>query len=528
MGHWARVALSGSNAHFRTLTSSALTSTQSVHTAVVTYDTSVGFASSLSFTRTGSYGFMGTPGQHFPFQGDVFLSASGTTTTRSINMGANRDTPGSASLITTKTGVEDDLDFYVKIIANPQVDLQNGNSAHILSKKNVKCIITGSFPNGISASLPSLPLTRSISPPIGITGAGLSFGFVNPAAVVNNELGTKFSSSAAQVYRAQFPKNILGDDGSSVHLRSKIRGVKIHVTCSLNNPVTSEQQPTLQLGIADYLPGGQSSAAVLASQFLNKQSITILTSATASYSAFFPFQSEGVFQRVGSINASNYTEDQPNTQLGAISHVLIRSQNNPANREINLEGMQIEYFTIPDYPFYGGDFGAPLFSANHTASGEFVIERFIPAFSGASNKGFFVTFSPKKSGTVEMPFIGPTTVGANELKYKTLVQPPFPDLQTSFLAFSSSTRKLKTNIKPINSSLINAFDNLKPVTYLPNSEENNTNAIPVGGFIAEDCANAHPSFAIWNESSPIDIDDRAILSAAVAKLQTLNKELNNI
>ena len=99
----------------------------------------------------------------FPFEGDVFLSASGTTTTRSINIGKDRNTGGSASLYLTDKDFEPTQNYTFRIMANTQLASTVGSNNVDMAFNNYPAnfVITGSFPNGISASFPSLPLTRS-------------------------------------------------------------------------------------------------------------------------------------------------------------------------------------------------------------------------------------------------------------------------------------------------------------------------------------------------------------------------------
>ena len=534
MGHWTRVALSGSNAHFRTLTGSALTLTQSVHTAVVTYDTS--FATDNEqyfFKRTGSYGFMGQDpdSNAFPFEGDVFISASGTTTTRSINIGKDRNTGGSASLYLTNQNTELEDIYTFRIMANTQLagTVASDNVDMAFKTYPANFVITGSFPNGISASFPSLPLTRSQGQLIQSFGvSNQSFNFQNPSNVVNNVLGTKFSGSAAQIYTIQHPKMLIGDDGAPVADSSRIRAIKIYVTCSLNGSVTSEEQPSIRLGLTDVSSPNivADSVSDLFAFFTGTSNINDIIQATSSYSSSKTFFGAGISQRCMNLNVGNDVGSYPSSFGISKLTLIIGTPNaalNPANREIQLEGIQAEYFTIPDYPL------DTFLNSNFTSSGDFMVSVKNDFFGGFGNQGIFPFFAVRKSGALEAPFIANTSTGGNEIKYQRFISPPpFPPVDTPALAYYASSKKLKTNIKPINSSLIKAFSKLKPVTYIPNKEKNNANALPIGGFIAEECGDAHPLFAVWDESSSIDIDERTILSTAVAKLQILDTELNNL
>ena len=109
--------------------------------------------------------------------------------------------------------------------------------------------------------------------------------------------------------------------------------------------------------------------------------------------------------------------------------------------------------------------------------------------------------------------------------------------------FEPSTQKVKSNIKPSNQDILEGFDKLNPVTF----NYINSPKILEGGFIAEEVAEAHPSFADWrpnyhlqgghlyvnkppldNTLVPLDISERGIMAAAVKKLQHLENELNKL
>ena len=123
------------------------------------------------------------------------------------------------------------------------------------------------------------------------------------------------------------------------------------------------------------------------------------------------------------------------------------------------------------------------------------------------------------------------------------------------IKFISSTRKVKKDIKSAGEQLSTMFDKLRPVEFKHKGD--NRHAF---SFIAEEVADIHPSFAAWDKDfardekgqlidtgerdkdkrpifkldsdgmAPSDIEDRAILAAAVAKIQQLEdriKELEN-
>ena len=105
-----------------------------------------------------------------------------------------------------------------------------------------------------------------------------------------------------------------------------------------------------------------------------------------------------------------------------------------------------------------------------------------------------------------------------------------------------SRKEAKYGIEPITQELANKVTQLNPVTYIYKADEDKQT---LGGFIAEEVAEINPMFATWgpnykisdsgsieidnvldDTSIPSDINDRAILAAAVAKIQQLEKEIN--
>ena len=113
---------------------------------------------------------------------------------------------------------------------------------------------------------------------------------------------------------------------------------------------------------------------------------------------------------------------------------------------------------------------------------------------------------------------------------------------TKYVSFTSSTRKSKENIKPLDQSLLEGFSLLKPVTYIQTKDPNRN---ILGGFIAEEVAEAHPLFAGWgpnykvsddgtllineepidNQIVPTTISTETLLAATIAQIQELDKEL---
>ena len=122
------------------------------------------------------------------------------------------------------------------------------------------------------------------------------------------------------------------------------------------------------------------------------------------------------------------------------------------------------------------------------------------------------------------------------------------------LKYSSSTRKVKKEIKPIESdnSAITNFNKLRPVEYKQKLDD-----LVTYGFIAEEVAEVDPKLAVWDKDYtrdekgqrvdsgdrdkrkvvhkldsdkivPADLEDRAILALAVAKIQQLEERIKEL
>ena len=149
--------------------------------------------------------------------------------------------------------------------------------------------------------------------------------------------------------------------------------------------------------------------------------------------------------------------------------------------------------------------------------------------SGTSNPLFEV----RTDGGIYMNQIPNINTGYN-LKY---------DTSSDEIAYFSSTRKTKKDIKPLDQTLLESFSKLKPVTYAQISDPKKTTHC---GFIAEEAAEAHPLFAGWGPNYKVDnnnsifltnedpIDDQIVpttinietlLTTAIAQIQELDKEL---
>jgi len=113
------------------------------------------------------------------------------------------------------------------------------------------------------------------------------------------------------------------------------------------------------------------------------------------------------------------------------------------------------------------------------------------------------------------------------------------------ICFTSSTRKVKKDIKPLDQTILEGFSKLKPVTY---TQINDPNQNTLGGFIAEEAAEAHPLFAGWGPNYKVDssgsllinedpIDDQIVpttiqvetlLATTIAKIQELKTKIDKL
>ena len=133
-----------------------------------------------------------------------------------------------------------------------------------------------------------------------------------------------------------------------------------------------------------------------------------------------------------------------------------------------------------------------------------------------------------------------STSGTYYMRYNT---------STNLISYITSNRDSKANITHVSNSLGNAILDLKPVTFNYRNEPSTS----VGGFIAEEAAEANTHFASWgpnykwtNEGHiatvsgstekilnddrivPVDIQDRAILAGLVAKIQDLEARIKEL
>ena len=120
------------------------------------------------------------------------------------------------------------------------------------------------------------------------------------------------------------------------------------------------------------------------------------------------------------------------------------------------------------------------------------------------------------------------------------------DTATDELSYypGGSTQRIKKNIKDLDPSIVENFDKIRPVTF---EYKRNPN-VEVGGFIAEELDQVHPILVEYaanyqvsdegkflfkeplvnDEIVPHNVQDRAILAAIVAKIQELDKKIQEL
>lgn len=144
-------------------------------------------------------------------------------------------------------------------------------------------------------------------------------------------------------------------------------------------------------------------------------------------------------------------------------------------------------------------------------------------------------FEVRKDGAVFAPNLKQVNTNTS-LKY---------DISTGEISYQASTRKAKKNIKDLDPQIVKDFDKLRPVSfaYIKDADDD-----LVGGFIAEEVAEINPLLAeygpnyniletgeydeenllIDDQKVPINISDRAILAVLVAKIQELDKKIQEL
>jgi hypothetical protein len=187
------------------------------------------------------------------------------------------------------------------------------------------------------------------------------------------------------------------------------------------------------------------------------------------------------------------------------------------------------------YSASSGEAGALNFILNGPiADRKFVVG--IDAANAISTQNFTIN----GQGQITAPHLASTTSAAVNLVYNTT---------SKQIRYSASSKKLKTNIKSLDNSILKAFNELRPVTFNSLEDTLQTSTPPtIVGFIAEECADAHPTLAAWgpnyrvndkgvlatfegpvnDELVPTDIQSRAILALVVAKIQELDNKIKEL
>ena len=232
------------------------------------------------------------------------------------------------------------------------------------------------------------------------------------------------------------------------------------------------------------------------------------------------------FDNLGSITNTSFQTYTSNIDVS--SRGIHRADINSYAAVIYATGVSsTEAFYVRGGAFSGTDVYPSVRSVGYPDSTE--DDKFVVQRQTFTNPQFDVT----KGGNVRMhgiSYINSTPI----LKY---------DVTTRRVTYYSSTRKSKENIKPLDQSLLEGFSALKPVTY---TQTNDPDQNVLGGFIAEEAAEAHPLFAGWgpnykiskdgtlliNEDPiddqivPVTISKETLLATAIAKTQQLDQKIN--
>ena len=254
----------------------------------------------------------------------------------------------------------------------------------------------------------------------------------------------------------------------------------------------------------------------------------------------------GIFYHTGSYQNAGTPPTFPGFYDGDISLTVTNA--NPRNIKIGTDrssdgSASIDFLTVANTndPGLSITRGAGLNAKTeitHSGNEDFIIKLTNPS---TTNKNSFTIvdnndstlFEVQKDGSVFTPNIRQINT-SNTLKY---------DINTGELAYQASSRKFKKNIKNLDPKIIKNFDKLRPVSfaYLKDPDD-----ALVGGFIAEEIAEINPLLAeygpnykmtpegefdenlIDDQKVPINISDRALLATIVAKIQELDKKIQEL
>ena len=256
--------------------------------------------------------------------------------------------------------------------------------------------------------------------------------------------------------------------------------------------------------------------------------------------------STGIFYYTGSYTNAGTPQTFPGFYDGDISLTVTNA--NPRNIKIGTDRSQdgsasIDFLTtagtdVPGLSITRGSGLNAKTEITHSGNEDFIIKLTNP--SSANKNSFTIVdsnnstlFEVQKDGKVFAPSLAQSNT-ANNLRYNT---------QTGEIVYAASSRKFKKNIKNLDPKIIENFNKLRPVSFAYLKDSDDT---LIGGFIAEEVAEINPLLAeygpnykmtpegefdenlIDDQKVPINISDRALLATIVAKIQELDKKIQEL
>lgn len=521
MGKWAQVQLSGSNFYANELYASNMVSGgpgAEFQKFVTVWDSSTN-----RFHFTGSYGNAGDPSPiWFPYEGDLGLTvANASSTTRTLTIGKDRDTAGPAQLSLVASGsfggtpfpgkrfsilksaTDDSTTFFdggtgdIKIVNSSSIEYNNSpqcRAFNVISMGTWEGSPTSIYSNGtgeISQSFngTSNALTMYLGLNIGLSGpSGGWNGVPLQATLTGIGLKVRAKKTAGAPTNPVIQARIINSSGT---VTSAVRGRAILATTYTDYELGGDGNfwdfPLKGGGTTFNVPGTPQ-------PYGNTYRVADLVDFDATFTP--SLTSTGVFiVEIWALQSSTtypvYIEGT-NTEPYSPSLVLYYYDS------INDRKFSVEAANLSGRP----PFEVPLdgnIRLNHNGTA------FIPVR---------MTGSYALGGS--QPFFGYGTV---------------------------STNRVKTDIKPLNNSILEDFDKLNPITFKYITDLKTIE----GGFIAEEVAEINPIFAQYfpnyriqggqlhmNEPPiddtlvPMDISERGIMAAAVKKLQYLDNEISKL
>ena len=529
MGKWVQVLLSGSNAEVKGIEFHP-TNTVAGGYKTVYYNTSTkklfvsGNLQGLNYV-TGPDGDIGPQGQQGvaspnaglqgispqgvagtisdPFEGDVFLTlpSSATGVTRSITIGKDRD----SALSSTLARVIFETDPSAGGVGETQLltgggSATDGNSViYHKGTENIVLYVTGSTSNYTTQTSQYVRFSTGNPNPNGETGVG------NIQNLVQNgtgNYGVTCSAGESTIIRGlPFPSTgfdtldrngvVEGIEYRITHFGSFTGGGPYYMNTFISTSFGNSGITTIfSISGTNITSSVGGSTNTLGIQNLSVSDL-ILTNANIPYNfslnILHPSSRTGnsSIEYIGKYNSNNDNLNYPGIRF----HTRVLNSAVKVQREST---------------------GLDLF--NLTRAGRI----FFPQLPSIGLSGYFLTC------------VNPLSLNSNPSE----ITAPF---------FSS--KKIKKDIKSSSKELLQGFEKLRPVTYKYKHYEYDK---LFAGFIAEECAQANPLFAkygpnykigphkdfLYNEKPiddtlvPLDIEPRAIMASAVAKLHQLEEELN--